>query len=397
MSDPCADADGGWPQAEWPLWVGCIVAAVAASILGLSLLQGDGSTHHPQGARVAVAAVLLLPWLVQVAIPLPRGVLEVAALAGVAWLGWHDSANAAWFLPIVAVTESAALWGTATGALSMAAILGVLVWESATDPLGASNWVGWYMGTLAGFAGGWGTRTQRGLVTELRSAQAELARQSALDERRRIAREIHDVIAHSLTVTMLHLTAARLAVRSDPGEAEEALREAERVGRQSLADVRRTVDLLGSADSGAGSGEGVRAPLPGAAEIAALVAEFAAAGVGVRLQVHGDPAAVAPATGLGLYRIAQESLANAVKHAPGAPVVVDLDINSEAVCLQVRNGVAAGAAAAGNGSTPHPGQPGGFGLGGMAERAALLGGTVEAGPAGDGWQVSVRVPATMPS
>ena len=389
----CSDLPEDDPRSGWPWWTPVIGAAVAAGILGLSLLQGDGFTHHPQAARLAVAAVALLPWLLHIVVPLPRGVLEAVTLACVAWLGWHHSADAAWFLPIAALSQCLVLWGTPTGIVYAAAIFGVLTWESVTDPYGATpspNWVGWYMGTLAGFAGGWGTRKQRALVSELRNAQAELANQSALGERQRIAREIHDVIAHSLTVTMLHLSAARLAVRSDPAEAEEALREAERVGRQSLADVRRTVDLLGSVR---GDGESVPAPLPGAADIAALVEQLAAAGLDARLQVRGDPTAVAPATGLGLYRIAQESLSNVVKHAPGAPVVVDLDINAESVCLRVRNGTASGAAAH-NGS-PVAASPGGFGLGGMAQRATLLGGAVEAGPDGDGWQVTVRVPSEV--
>jgi signal transduction histidine kinase len=393
MPHLCRDLPEDNPRDGWPWWTPVLLAAVAASILGVSLLQGDGFTRHPQGARVAVAMVALAPWLLHIFVPLPRFSLEAVTLACVAWLGWHHSADAAWFVPIVAISQSVILWGTPTGVVFTAAIFGVLAWESATDPYGTTNWVGWYMGTLAGFAGGWGTRKQRGLVSELRSAQDKLARQSALGERQRIAREIHDVIAHSLTVTMLHLSAARLAVRSDPEEAEEALREAERVGRQSLADVRRTVDLL---EGVRGGSEAVPAPLPGAADIAPLVEQFAAAGLDARLRVQGDPATVAPATGLGLYRIAQESLSNAVKHAPGSPVVVDLDINAGIVCLRVRNGLARGGPAAQNGS-PTMASPGGFGLGGMAQRAALLGGRVEVGPDGDGWQVSVRVPVESAS
>jgi signal transduction histidine kinase len=86
--------------------------------------------------------------------------------------------------------------------------------------------------------------TLQRLIVELRAAQADLATQAAAEERRRIAREVHDVIAHTLAVTMLHLTGARHILRRDPERASEALAEAERLGRQSLADIRRTVGLL---------------------------------------------------------------------------------------------------------------------------------------------------------
>jgi len=384
MGDDRCDPDGTAPPGGWPRLPGVILACAAAAILALSLLQRDQRAQGPTGLRVAVAGLALLPWLLQVWRLPPRGALIAVALPTAAVLGWHHSADAVWFVPILALVEDFVVWGNAAGGVDTVLAMAVVVASSVSDPIGAGNWIGWYLGTLAGAFGGWAVRTQRALVAELRDAQAELARQSARDERRRIAREIHDVIAHSLTVTMLHLSAARLAVRTDPGEAEEALLEAERVGRQSLADVRRTVDLLSAGDGG---GEGTRAPLPGAADIAALVQQFAAAGLDVQLQVQGDAATVAPATGLGLYRIAQESLANVVKHAPGARVVVDLDINAQSVSLRVRNGAADGVPG------EAPAAPGGFGIGGMAQRAALLGGTVEAGPHGGGWQVSVTVPA----
>lgn len=387
MAHACENIVGRERKAGWPWWGGTAVALAAGAILGISLLQGGEVAGRPAWLRWVIAGVALLPWLLQIRRPLRRGVLETVTLGSVAWLGWHHGAGAEWFLLIIAACESIVLWGVGTGVATGAVALGVVTGTAVTDPTGASNWVGWYLGTVAGVVGGWAVQRQRALVDELRSAQAELTRQSALGERQRIAREIHDVIAHSLTVTMLHLTAARLAVRSDPEEAEEALREAERVGRQSLADVRRTVDLLGSARD---DGEPVPAPLPGAPDIAALVSQLAGAGLDARLVMRGDPSAVAPAAGLGLYRIAQESLANAVKHAPGAPVVVELDVNAESVWLRVCNGPTT----AGPGSLVAPPPRGGFGLDGMAQRAALLGGSLQAGPDGAGWEVSVRVPGS---
>ncbi len=161
-------------------------------------------------------------------------------------------------------------------------------------------------------------------LDELETAQASLAAEVAGDERRRIAREIHDVVAHSMSVTMLHLSAARLAVgRGDPGAANEALEEAERAGRQSLADIRLTVGLLRSdAEEHGGRTD---PPMPVAADLETLIASYRDAGLTVALNVTGALARVDPNVGLALYRIAQESLANVVRHAPGAEAAIDVD------------------------------------------------------------------------
>ena len=119
---------------------------------------------------------------------------------------------------------------------------------------------------------------------DLKAAEVGLAEKAATDERQRIAREVHDVIAHSMTVTMLHVTAARLAVaRGDDDAATEALLEAERAGRESLNEIRHTVGLLRTEPDG-----GIEAPQPSAGDIVQLVDGFAEAGVDVRLAVDGD-------------------------------------------------------------------------------------------------------------
>jgi signal transduction histidine kinase len=219
------------------------------------------------------------------------------------------------------------------------------------------------------------------LFEQQRAAQAGLAERAAADERQRIAREIHDVVAHSLAVTMLHLTGARLALRRDPKEAEEALLEAERLGRESLAEIRRTVGLL------APEGTGTARPMPAAADIPQLVREFEAAGLDVDFELTGDPHALAPATGLGLYRVAQESLSNVVRHAPGTRTTMSLCVADEMVSLHVRNRFA--------GATRVASADGGLGVRGMQERVTLLGGELRAGPDGDSWCVDVELPRAI--
>lgn len=236
-------------------------------------------------------------------------------------------------------------------------------------------------GAAVTWACAWVVRRQHQLVVELRQAQEALAAGAASEERARIAREVHDVIAHSLTVTLLHVSAARLAAQDRPEDAVAALAEAERLGRRSLADVRRAVGLLGPAEDGRAS-----APLPSAADIPALVAEYRAAGVHASLAVTGDVDILSSATSLALYRIAEESLANAARHAPGAPVEVELGVEGGRAVLRIVNG--AGSSAPPLVVDPRPG----LGRRGIHQRTELIGGKLQEGPFGTGWRVEVEVP-----
>lgn len=213
--------------------------------------------------------------------------------------------------------------------------------------------------------------------------QRDVAREQAmLAERQRIAREVHDVVAHSLAITLLHLTGARRVLQQDHDvdEAAEALIEAERVGRAAMADIRRTVGLL------AGSPSGTQ-PLPGIDDIAGLVERTRAAGLDVRYEQRGDLSAVGAADGLGLYRIAQESLANIVKHAPNVAAEVRLHAGTTGTRLTVRNSLPSAA--------PGP-AANGSGLAGMSARAVQLGATFRVGPNGEHWVVDVTLPSGSP-
>jgi signal transduction histidine kinase len=236
-------------------------------------------------------------------------------------------------------------------------------------------------GAAVTWACAWVVRRQHQLVVELRQAQEALAAGAAAEERARIAREVHDVIAHSLTVTLLHVSAARLAVQDRPEDAVAALAEAERLGRRSLTDVRRAVGLLGPAQDG-----GAAAPLPSAADIPALVAEYRAAGVPAGLAVTGDVDVLSAATSLALYRIAEESLANAARHAPGAPVDVELGVEGDRAVLRIVNGARSA------GPIPVVDPRPGLGLSGIRRRTELIGGSLHVGQFETGWRVEVEVP-----
>jgi signal transduction histidine kinase len=232
-------------------------------------------------------------------------------------------------------------------------------------------------------------RTQRLLLAEQIQAQEALAEHAAADERRRIAREVHDVIAHSLSVTLLHVTGARRALQldRDVDDAVEALELAEQLGRQAMADIRRTVGLLDQGPQGPAKAAQT-APEPGIDDIGVLVQDFAKAGLAVTLHVDGPTNRVSAAVGLALYRITQESLANIAKHAPDSRCSVVLDISASSARLAVNNQLPAAVAAA----ESSEGLSEGRGLRGMRQRVELLGGAIEVGPCHDGWSVHAEIP-----
>jgi signal transduction histidine kinase len=209
-----------------------------------------------------------------------------------------------------------------------------------------------------------------------------IGERAAFEERQRIARELHDVIAHSLAVTMLHLTGARLALDRDPADARRALLEAERLGRQSLAEIRATIGLLAPGD------QTPTAAMPGAPDIPDLVRDFVDAGLGVQFDCAGDLRLVSPAAGLSAYRIVQESLANIVKHTPGAAARVCMRIDETNAHLEIRNPLA-------NEHAPRRRDGDGIGLVFMRDRAELLGGTLNAGPDGADWRVCADIPTSI--
>jgi signal transduction histidine kinase len=218
-----------------------------------------------------------------------------------------------------------------------------------------------------------------GAAHELLAERERAAAATLAEERSRIARELHDVIAHSVSVMGVQAGAARTLLDADPGAAREALRSIETTARESVAELQRLLAVLRERDDAPDG----RAPQPGLAQLPGLVEQVRAAGLPVELSLSGD-GEPPPGIALAGYRIVQEALTNALKHA-GAPTTVAVALRGGELYIEVRNAA---------GRRPSP-ATGGHGLVGMRERAHLYGGTVEAGPCPEGgFAVSARLPVT---
>jgi signal transduction histidine kinase len=209
------------------------------------------------------------------------------------------------------------------------------------------------------------------------------ARMAAAEERVRLARELHDVVGHSVSVMVVQAGAERLALGEKRPDTREALLAIERTGREALAEMSRLLGLLRKKDEGL-----ALAPRPSLAQVDALVQTVRDAGVPVELSVEGEPRTLPPGVDVSAYRILQEALTNVVKHAGPARASVVVRYGGRAVEVQVSD----------DGRGHADGNGLGYGLAGMRERVALHGGTLEAGSGkGGGFTVKARLPVeTVP-
>jgi signal transduction histidine kinase len=298
------------------------------------------------------------------------------AAAGIAVLSYDRSYRIGWFTVCLLGVWCGFAGQRRDAALFLggAVALFTIEWSWIRPDPGWGAWIGGIiLSTLLGLL----LRQQVELVARLREAQASLAEQARSEERNRIGRELHDVIAHTLTVALLHVTSARLAVEHDPADAARSLAEAERLSRESLEEVRLAVGMLHSRGDA-----GRTAPLPGVDGLPSLVQRFRSAGADITLAIDGDTIHLPAATGLTVYRITQEALTNAAKHAADVPTSVTLAVGPASVRLTVD-------------SAAEPGTGAGLGVISMRERAESVGGSCRAGPGGSGWLVEATLPLAV--
>jgi len=223
-------------------------------------------------------------------------------------------------------------------------------------------------------------RVSAELVREREHSALEESRRALVEERTRIARELHDVIAHSMSVIQVQASTARYRL-PEIGEAEASEFESiAATARSSLTEMRRMLGVLRTEDQAA-----ELTPQQGLADIPALVDSIRRAGVMVGLEITGSVADAPQTVQIAAFRIVQEALSNAVRHASGAAVTLRVQAGAEAIVIRIRN--------ARPSSTPAAAPSGGYGLRGMRERVELLGGTFTAGPTSEGgWEVTASLP-----
>ncbi|MCA1672821.1 MAG: histidine kinase, partial [Actinobacteria bacterium] len=322
--------------------------------------------------------VALIPWaLLCGGVRLGPLAMVVAGVGIPAAVVLGHAATGAAFLAMLAVAWLAADGRSRPAELTaLAASMAIPIVDVGSNPANypSNGWVYLATGSLFSWFIGRMLHRERELVGALTEAHSRLHDAAAAAERQRIARDVHDVVGHSLTVVLLNVMGARRVLTLNPRAAAEALDRAEQVGRDSLDSVRTVVELLRA--PGTTAANAPRAP--GVADIAALARTAVDAGLPVHLEVEGDLDRVDACAGLGAFRLVQEAISNVEHHAPGAAVVVRIVIDGEQLAVSVQNGPAAHHVTRSCG--------GGAGLAGMHERIGALGGSLSAGPDGDGWR-----------
>jgi signal transduction histidine kinase len=301
----------------------------------------------------------------------------------------------AFLIAVYSVAAHHALALSAIGGLT--ALLCFIVWMSTMRE--EITLIG-YLTNVVLFVGVWwlgrGLRLRRAYLAELEDRAARLervrgsdARAARVEERSRIARELHDVVAHHVSVMTVQAGAARRILDKDPERAREALSTIEEVGRSALSEMRRIVGVLRTEHDPEPTAARALAPQPGVHDVGGLIDKVRETGLAVQLGVEGEPRALSPGVDLAAFRLIQEALTNTLKHAgPHARAWVRLHYGDRELTIEIEDdGRGVAAALSGNGDTS------GHGLVGMYERVALYGGELRIGPrSGGGFEVRARFP-----
>lgn len=314
----------------------------------------------------------------------PAASVAVIAAATVAFRVVGGSGSLIWIGPVVATYVAANTFGRRAGGITALVCAAALTLPPSAGLTGVGTLVDMARNlVLTGAAAAFGeanrARKERAVEAEARAAASEEARlaeaaRAVEEERLRIARELHDVTAHSLSVISIQSELARATLRSEPDEADRALRAIGDTSRQALGELRAMLGQL--RDAGADG-----APSPSLRDIEGLAAGMRGYGITIDVAVDEDCAAT-PFTEAMAFRIVQEALTNAVRHSQASVIRVEVGCASDQLAIRVIDDGVGGAMS-----------PGGHGLVGMSERAASVGGVLTAGPMDSGgWRVEARLP-----
>jgi signal transduction histidine kinase len=359
-----------------------LLAAVLAvwAVLEALFVSGPGST----ASRVVTALLFTVPlaWRRRYPIPVLLGIVGVMALRGA--LSEIPEAGAMPFPALLVAVFSAALYGRPMWAAAGSAVVPLI-------GIGVALATGYFEGSpgpvdfaiisffsLGAWTAGWLVRRRAAQVEQARREGPELAREAVAAERARMARELHDVVAHSVSIIAVQAGAAEAQLDRDPEQARPHLDAVRRTAHEALVELRRLVGVLREDDA-------VYAPQPGLEQLGELLGDARAAGLPVELVVDGARRPLPAGVDLAAYRVVQEALTNVRRHAGAAATTVRLAYAAEALDVEVVNAAGRRNGAVGPGS--------GHGLIGMAERVRIYGGTLETGVSEDG---GFRVRAHLP-
>ncbi len=368
------------------LWVTPLIALCAA--------LATTYTQSPANAPVDLVGYLLLSTALLV--PLfwrnshPRSVFALVSLTSFGqWLAGVDAfpANSAVLVAMYAMASRCRFrWALAAGLVSELGIfLALSHWDTVSLGMFLSCSFFVIMIWLTGIYANTRQRYLEGLEERAERAERERdqqARMAAAAERARIARELHDVVAHNVSVIIVQADGASFAIDSDPDQARQAVHAISKTGREALAEMRRLVGVLRDDPAGTAPDAADYTPQPGLAQLEDLVR---GSGLPVDLRVTGTPHELSEGEQLAVYRLVQEALTNTLKHGgPGARATVEMEYGMRELVVRVTDD-GRGAAA--------PLSEGGHGLLGMRERVSMYGGAVQAAPRpGGGFEVLARLP-----
>ncbi|MET8976885.1 histidine kinase [Streptomyces sp. NPDC004539] len=373
------------------------VALAALLCVGLLWADAVSGAHRAVGGEhvLRTLGIVLAALAVAARRRLPRASFAVASLCAfvVAALGGAPQVSVCVALTAytTAVTAEYAFWWVRPGVSGLLMAAGVAIgrvsagWLAVLAANVAIICVGWFAGLAAR------EHRNRLLATAEQEAERERqhaarVRQAAVDERLVIARELHDIVAHSMSLIAVRAGVARVVMNSDPAQVAETLGIVETTTRQALHEMRLLVAVLRHEHAVDPS----LSPTPGLADTAALADQFRSAGIDLRLDIRGTARPLPAAVDLSAYRIAQEALTNVVRHAGPTQASLRIEYRPEDVVIEVTDSGPSESHRRGARvlrSPAEPAGPAGHGLIGMHERAALFDGYLHAGPHGDGFRV----------
>jgi signal transduction histidine kinase len=351
------------------------------AVLEAFFASGSGSVPM----RILAGCAMTVPLAVRRRYPVPVVLVVAGVLVVRAAIGSPDEGSASFFPALLLATFSVSLYerrrplAIGGGAFALASIIAAIVLgfgenDGAKANVGNLTVISFFV--LAAWTAGWLLRRRAEQVRRVEAESGELAKEAVADERARIARELHDIVAHSVSIISLQAGAADQYVEHDPARAREHLSTVRRTASDALTEMRRLTSVLREEPAG-------YQPQPGLGRVAELVDQAGAGGLDVTLTEEGERRAVPPGVDLAAFRIVQEALTNARKHAGAVAAQVRVRYSADGVEVEVANAPGPG----GNGDGA------GHGLVGMRERVRVYGGTLETGPQdGGGYRVLARLP-----